>query len=225
MSLAIDKSVTAGDLASQDDYRALSSAAVASLVAGALSFLCFFSFYFGLIAVFGVALGVVALHRIRTTPTEFTGRKLALAGMFLSIAFWGAGSAFLVYVYFTEVPEGYQRISYSQLQPEDGASRDAVPAAARLLDGKRVFIKGFMYPGVQKTEIRDFVLCRDRGTCCFGGPTPKLTDMIQVRLKEPLSLDYSLAVRGLAGTFRVRPDQASDNLGGVLYHLEADYAK
>jgi hypothetical protein len=49
--------------------------------------------------------------------------------------------------------------------------------------------------------------------------------MIQVRLKEPLSLDYSLAVRGLAGTFRVRPDQASDNLGGVLYHLEADYAK
>ena len=51
------------------------------------------------------------------------------------------------------------------------------------LDGKKVFIKGYMYPSSQMTGIREFVLCRDNGTCCFGGQ-PRLTDMIRVKLKD-----------------------------------------
>ena len=120
-----------------------------------------------------------------------------------------------------EVPAGCLPISYEALQPRPG---EPVPASARELDGKRVFIKGYMYPSSQMTGIREFVLCRDNGTCCFGGQ-PKLTDMIQVDLKEPLTLDYQTGLRRVAGTFRVEPNAAGRGMGSVLYRLDADYAR
>ncbi len=98
------------------------------------------------------------------------------------------------------------------------------PPSAKELDGKKVYIKGYMYPTDQTTQIKEFVLCRDNGTCCFGGQ-PKLTDMIQVKLKEPLALDYHTGLRYIAGNFKVEQSQAPGTLGTVLYHLEADYAK
>jgi hypothetical protein len=119
------------------------------------------------------------------------------------------------------VPAGYLRISYETLQPKPGES---IPASARELDGKKVFIKGYMYPSNQMTGIREFVLCRDNGTCCFGGQ-PKLADMIQVNLKEPLTLDYQTGLRRVAGTFRLQPNAARGDLGSVLYRLDADYAQ
>jgi hypothetical protein len=225
MSLATHHPLTS-DLAGDEDlYRPLSSAAVASVVAGVLSLTSFLSYVFWAIPIAGALLGLVALQRIDANPTEVAGRKLALLGILLSALFGGLGAAWQTYAYIVEVPEGYQRISYSELQPAEGRPRDAIPASARLLDGKKVFIKGYMYPGSQSSGIKEFVLVRDRGSCCFGGPTPKLTDMIQVKLKAPLAVNYSTGVRALGGVFRVEPSQASDDLGGVLYHLDADYVK
>jgi hypothetical protein len=224
MSLVADHNYPA-QFADEPHYRALSPAAVASLVAGGLSIASFLSPLFWVIPVLGVLLATVAIQRIRSDPENITGRKLALAGLLLSAVFGGLGAAWQTYAYVSEVPDGYQRISYSQLQPESAASPTAIPGSARLLDGKKVFIKGYMYPGAQRSGIREFVLVRDQGTCCFGGPTPKLTDMIQVRLKKPLSVDYTTAIRSFAGVFHVQPALASDNLGGVLYHLDADYVK
>jgi hypothetical protein len=66
------------------------------------------------------------------------------------------------------------------------------------------------------------VLCRDNGTCCFGGK-PKLTDMIEVTLKYPLKLDYSPRLHKFAGVFHVQTVQSSDVSSSVLYQLEADY--
>lgn len=206
-------------------YRALSSAAVASLVAGVLSILSLLSVMFWVLPVCGLLLGLVALHRIRSYPLELAGKQLAIAGVALSALFWATGAGWLTYVYITEVPDGYQRISYEQLQPEGSAPPNAIPKSATMLDGQRVFIKGYMYPGAQQHGIRELVLCRDQGACCFGGPTPKLTDMIQIRMKDPLTVDYSQKLRSFAGEFRVERSKASGDLGVVLYHLEADYVK
>jgi hypothetical protein len=49
--------------------------------------------------------------------------------------------------------------------------------------------------------------------------------MIQVTFKEPLRADYTTRVRKLAGVFRVAPSQGVDDVGGVLYHLEAEYVR
>lgn len=211
------------DAADLGEYRSLSSAAVASVVAGGLSVLSFLSYLFFVLPFCGLLLGLVALQRIRQNPAELSGEKLALAGIAMSLAFGFGGAGWLGYVYLTEVPDGYERISYEQLQPEGESV--GIPASANLLDGKRVFIKGYMYPGSQREGIREFVLVRDQGTCCFGGATPKLTDMIQVKLKEPMTVDYSQRLRSFAGTFRVEPGKAVGDLGAVLYHLDADYFK
>ncbi|MGD9644350.1 MAG: DUF4190 domain-containing protein [Pirellulales bacterium] len=207
------------------DYRALSAPAVASLVAGVLSCTAFLGWSMGLIPLVGILLGAAALWRIGQQPESLTGSRLAWTGIALSALFWAGGAGWLTYEYAHEVPEGYQRITYAELQPDAGAASDGIPASARQLDGQRVFIKGYAYPGKQSKGIEEFILCRDKGTCCFGGPTPKLTDMIQVHLKNGLRLDHSLRVQKLAGTFRVETSQASDELGRVLYHLDADYLK
>jgi hypothetical protein len=63
------------------------------------------------------------------------------------------------------------------------------------------------------------------GTCCFGGQ-PKLTDMIQVTLQDPLRIRFSLTRRHLGGTFRVDGRfKPISGLRGVYYQLEADYVK
>lgn len=204
------------------EYRVLSTMAVLSLICGVLSLLALFDLSLGLIPLIGVLVGARALVQIRRRPQDLTGAGLAKAGIALSVLLLVTGWVRIGYIYATEVPDGYMRVSYESLQPDEPGQQ--VPQSAIDLDGKRVFIKGYAYPGAQKTGIKEFILCRDNGDCCFGGE-PKLTDMIQVTLAEPLAMEYTTSMRRLAGTFRVEPAEASDSLGSVLYHLEADYLK
>lgn len=205
----------------ETQYRALSSLAVASIIFGVLSVLALLDWIFGIIPVLGMLLGVWALLRIRANPRDLTGGPLAWCGVALSLLLLVSGWARLTYVYLTEVPEGYQRISYAELQPE--TPNQLFPPSALKLDGQKVFIKGYVYPGAQQTGIRQFVLVRDNGTCCFGGPEPKLTDMIQVTLQDPLRLNHSTRLHKLAGTLRVQPMDDQSGFDRVIYHLDADH--
>ena len=88
-----------------------------------------------------------------------------------------------------------------------------------------MFIKGFVYPGDRKEGLSSFILVPDRGTCCFGGQPP-LTHMIEVRLEEPNTVDYSLRMRKLGGVLKVDTrKKAISGLDGVYYQLDADYVK
>lgn len=223
MSTALDIP-TAVDPLAEEQYRALSLLAVVSFGCGLLSALVLISVWLSLIAVLGVLVGLYAGYQVRRQPDELTGGGLARAGLILSLVMLIVGWARAGYVYATEVPEGYQRVSYAQLQPDNRRPGEIVPQSALALDGQRVFIKGYVYPGEQSRGIKRFVLCRDNGACCFGGQ-PKLTDMIQVDLEEPLTLDYSPFLKRLGGIFYVDRTEASDDLGGVLYRLEADYLR
>ena len=84
-------------------------------------------------------------------------------------------------------------------------------------------MKGYVYPDGQTDNIKQFVLVPDMGTCCFGGQ-PKLTDMIQITLQDPLRTKYSYTRRSFAGTFHLMA-RATDKVGNVIYHLDADHAK
>ena len=75
----------------------------------------------------------------------------------------------------------------------------------RALDGKKVFLKGYMYPMRQTTGLPSFVFCRDSGDCCFGG-TPKIEDMIVVKMAGDLTADYKPGLVSVAGTFELRKD-------------------
>ena len=216
----------AGDLPepAAEQYRVLSSLAVVSFVVGLLS------------AARPVRLAVGRhphdRHRLwrggpvadSRSPGSTDRRKsgVALVGTLFSAIFLTMGWSRFAYEYATEVPPGARRISYAQLQPREESPKEIPPASAKELDGQQVFITGYVYPTSQRNGLQHFVLCRDNGTCCFGGQ-PKLTDMIEVTLRPPLKLDYSPRLHKLAGVFHVNTVQSSDGLGSVLYQLEADY--
>ena len=177
-----------------------------------------------MIPLLGLTTGSIALRRIHLNSAELTGKKFAWAGIAASALFFCGGWSFLSYSYVKELPPGYERLSYAQLQPDPDVPGQVYPPDVVNYDGHRVFIKGYVYPGKQTSGIKQFVLCRDNGDCCFGGQ-PRLTDRIMVNLEGPLALEYSTRLRHLAGTFHVEPGRAVDGLGGAIYHLEADYLK
>jgi len=173
---------------------------------------------------FGLTMGLVGLSKIRKYPAELTGKTAARLGTFLGVTLFIGGIACHVLIYSTEVPDGYERLPFDVLKAGAGMP-DYPPPAAQVMDGKQVFIKGYIYPGQQRFDLKEFVLVPDLGTCCFGG-SPKQTHMIEVVLDKDLVMDYSMTKRRLAGVLRVNPTlQPVQGRPGVYYQLIADYAK
>ena len=205
-------------------YRALSKSAVFSLVLSVLSLISLLfppALLFGLL---GLVFGLVSLQTFRRYPAELTGMPMAVIGAGLGSVVFVGGVVFQVYDYLTELPPGYERVSFYSLKAPSGQPDEPTPDALAL-NQKRVFLKGYMYPDGQGARIKRFVLVPDLGTCCFGGQ-PKLTHMIEVTLDGPPGIDYSLRKRKLAGTLKVTETlKRIDGLGGVYYQLVADYAR
>lgn len=203
-------------------YRSLSRSAVLSVVLGVVSLLAFFAPPLLALAIVGLVLGLTALSAIKRFPMEYSGRGLALTGTALCGVILVTGGAWHTYVYQTEVRDGYERISFATLQPEPGRP-ELVPDEAVNLNGKQVFIKGYMHPGVASSgKVDHFILVPDMGTCCFGGQ-PKATDMIEVVIPDDAyRVSYAPRRIKLHGTFGVSPPRNSLGLKDVLYHLQAD---
>ncbi len=174
-------------------------------------------------AMFGLVLGFIGLRQIQRAEGDLGGRKIATLGVTLSAFLLVNSTALHIYWYQTEVPEGYQRISFGAdiskkgLINEDGERR-AHPAIAAL-EGKPLFLKGYMYPEGRLDGISSFILCRDNGQCCFGGQ-PKLEDMIKVKMAEGQSARFSDHMVSVAGVFRLRDLRYSGNLEPA-FELEA----
>lgn len=207
--------------ANVDRYRALCAAAVTSLSFAFLSIFALLSIYLWLIPVLGILAGIYALIQIKQRSSELTGRGFAISGIVISCLLLVLSISYAAYIYATEVPEGYSRIFYSQLQPEEGKVDQQVPPLAEELNGEQVFIKGYIFPGQQQKGIKKFLLVRDRGECCFGG-NPKLTDRIQVTLADSERLKFSSSLHKVAGKFRLekKPGDAVDATGSVYYYLD-----
>jgi len=206
-------------------YRAVSKAAVLSLALGLLSILSFVSVVLLMVAFVGMVSGLLAMRALARYPSELTGKPIAILGLIVSTAVFIGGAAQHSYEYVTEVPEGHARISFADLQPDKQARSLPIPPSALKLNNREVFIKGYVYPDGQQHNIRRFILVPDMGTCCFGGQ-PKITDMIEVTLEDPLRIEYSYKKRGLAGVLKVDPRaKPVEKLGGVYYQLTADFVK
>ena len=210
------------DVDSYLQYRALSSLAVASLLLGFASVFSFTAWWYLAVPAIGFVLGWLGYRRVARAKHELSGKGVAAAGMVLSALFAFLGAGYLGYVYATEVPEGFERIGYELLQPDPDVASELIPASAKSLEGKHIFIKGYVYPGQQTSGITQFLLVRDQGSCCFGG-NPKVTDRIQVKLKDPLTLTFETRLFKLAGVFHVEEAKAADATGAVYYHLEATH--
>ena len=132
-----------------------------------------------------------------------------------------------IYIYNTEVPEGYQRIVFSQLRFNDKTSLPFSEKAVEY-DGKKVFLKGYVRPSDRKYDLKKFILVGDFGDCCFGG-NPKITDIVGINIICDETVNYSFRTRKIGGTFRLhkRAQQVRDDkeIPGIYYEIEADYVK
>ncbi|MCA9224139.1 MAG: DUF3299 domain-containing protein [Planctomycetales bacterium] len=206
-------------------YRAISKAAVTSLAIGLLSFSALVFPELLILPSLGAVLGVIAIRNLRRYPEELTGRIPAMLGLVLCSLLLVGGSALHAAIYATEVPDGYERISYNSLKSAPGKP-DFPPGEALALDGKKVFLKGYIHPSVDGMgAIKKFVLVPDLGTCCFGGQPP-LTHMIEVSVKSHDVVEYSQRKRRLAGVLHVdRQLKPISGLNGVYYQLDAEHVK
>ncbi len=173
---------------------------------------------------FGFALGWVCLRQIKRADGGLGGLKLARSGVFLSAALFASGLGLNIYWYQTELPEGFQRVNFSQDISRKGfVIEDNHPRMhpdVQALDGQKLFVKGYMYPIGEEQGLTEFILCRDNGQCCFGGQ-PKLTDMIKVKMEKGTAT-HSPGMVSVAGVFRLRDLSRAGDLEPA-YELDATY--
>ena len=173
---------------------------------------------------FGFALGWTCLRQIKHADGGLGGLNLARSGVFLSAALFVSGLGLHIYWYQAELPEGFQRVNFSQdISRKEFVYEDNRPRMhpdVQALDGQKLFVKGYMYPTGQEQGLTDFILCRDNGQCCFGGQ-PKLTDMIKVKMGKGTAT-YSAGMISVAGVFRLRDLSRAGNMEPA-YELDATH--
>jgi hypothetical protein len=219
-------------------YRALHTGALISLVLGVVSVFVVIcaatSFEWCLVAApipaVGMFIGLRSLSKIRRYPEHYTGSGLAKAGVFLSLLFLVGGVGYGGYVYATEVPDGYTRISFTDMKPDELQDRGGVviPPEIIALNGKRVFIKGYIRPGsaTTRTNIDNFLLVRDNNQCCFGDLSKvKYYDQMVVQITNKDRVDDNLQVLRMGGILEVHPENLAMGSQQPVFSLKADYAK
>jgi hypothetical protein len=206
-------------------YRSVSRAAILSCLLAVFGLVSFTTPWLLPIPFAGLVAAWVAFAGFRRYPEELVGKPLATAGAaFCAFTLVGA-PAWHGYVYATEVPEGYRRVSFDSLMTGKGEPEQPTAKAIEL-DGQQVFIKGYIHPSSMDSMMsKRFVIVPDLGTCCFGGQPP-LTHMIEVTLSGEQYARKSYRKQRLAGTLYVnRQLKPVEDLTGVYYTLRADILK
>jgi hypothetical protein len=181
------------------------------------------------IPLLGIVLSAWSLTKIRREPDRYAGAPIALLGLALSILFLVGGMGYGGYVYATEVPDGYARISFNGMKPDELQERSAVivPPEIAALDGKKVFIKGYIRPDSIPVSrgIKEFLLVRDNNQCCFGDLSKiAYYDQMYVNLVGSRTIDYSQGVFRMGGVLKIEPQNLMPGSLRPVFSLQADYA-
>ncbi len=209
------------ELYSPERYRQVNLLAVLSAVVGCLSILTMFHWYLGFIPVAGIVLAVLAQRQINRAPEEYTGQRLVIAGFALSIGMWMAGAGVLTFARMNEVPIGYELITWQTLKPEK-SSADILPQSAVDLHEKRVYIKGYMYPGKQVINLKQLLLVPTQGHCQFCSSQIAKHEIVRVKFVGDYKADYTTHHVGIGGKLLVDQSPGFHESGGLPYTIEAD---
>ena len=200
-------------------YRAVSLWAVLSVAFAVATLAMFFHWAMIIIPLLAIYCGYEALRQIQRTPEEYTGRRLAKTGMWLGGVLGGLFLGWWVFVR-SEVPPGYQQIDYSILEP-DPNMKDRVPSAALELNGKNVYIRGYIIPPGRgrMSGLTKFSICRNSDMCKFGMNLARPEDQIHIELTGDREINYTSYQIGVGGKLLV-PD---DRYPQPYYLIQADY--
>ena len=211
----------------EEAYQAVCKTAVAAVIFGVLGIASFLHQIFLILPLLAIVFAVLALKAIRQWPDELVGKGAAKFGLVLGLLFFIAGSAMHSFIYATEVPDGYRRISFAELKPSS-RQPNGFPDRAKEFDGQNVFIKGYVRPPSGKQYgLKSFIMVGDFGDCCFGGD-PAITDVVAVKIQTDDTVNYGYGLRRIAGKFKLNPGTAisdEQEIPRVFYEIEADYVR
>ncbi len=207
-------------------YRSISKSAIAAVIFSLLGLTFYVASVLIILPLIALALSLIAISSIRKYPEELVGRSAARLALVLSALVLFTGLAWHTYVYLTEVPDGYQRISFRMLKNDKDTDLPYSEKALQL-DKQKVFLKGFVRPGAKRNNLKKFILVGDFGSCCFGG-SPDITDVVAISIQGDERVNYGLRVRKVAGTFRLNQraaPTAEKEIPRVYYQIDADIVK
>lgn len=190
-------------------YRPVPVMAVVGLSMALVSSIAVFVWLVLPVCLIALLVSTWALVKIQRSSGAYGGTGVAVGGMVLSLAFFAGGIGFQVYAYQTEVPDGYERISFIKdisakgFVEEEGVSRPHPDVEA--LDGKKVFLKGYIYQTGRTKDLGAFLMVKDNQDCCFGA-NPALTDRVGVVMQDGKTIDYRAGKVAIAGTFRLNTE-------------------
>lgn len=174
-----------------------------------------------IVPIIGATLGYVALRQIRRSEGAFSGAGLAWGTIVSQLAMAVAFGGMHAYSYATEVPPGYERVSFLTDISKKGfvneAGKSGIHPDVQKLVNQKVMVKGYMFPFQSLDGVDSFLLCRDNGDCCFGGQ-PKPNDMIQIYMKGGIKARYRTGLVAVAGVFHAGPSKDDS-----VYQLDCDY--
>jgi hypothetical protein len=207
------------------DYRPVPIAAPVALFLGFCSFLGFFTIVGLGLGAFGTLLGAVCFFRIWQSRGALSGKWIAATGCLLSRVFIAGGIGWHSYNFATVVPPGFERVNFTRDISKKGFAiakgKQTLHPDVAALDGKEIFVKGYMYPERTTQNLTSFLLVKDNEVCCFGGQ-PKLNDMIMIRMKDGQKVEHHSGLVAVGGIFHAAR-MASPAGYDAVYTLEASH--
>lgn len=208
-------------------YRAISRSAVVSIICGVFALPGLVQDFAVILALalVGALAAVFAIRATRNYPEEYSGGGLAKFGLVFNLLLLLGGVTLHVHTYMTEVPDGYVRVNFYELQQEENAQQIPTDKAVSI-NGTDVFLKGYIHPSSGSGLLKHFILVPDLGTCCFGGD-PKSSDMVEVTLTGGQTTKANFRKKKLAGRFMVNqaPMSLTDFESGIFYRMRVDQVK
>jgi len=206
------KSITVG-------YRAVSILAVIAFVLSLFTPLMLLSNWFILFPLIGAMCGIFGLYNILACPFDYTGRGFALGGIIFSFLLGIGAAGWGIWHYYFNIPYGYTAVQFLELRPDEKTHRLPEHILKIAEENRKVYIKGYMFPGRQYSGIQNFMLVRTQEHCKFCTPEQNPFDMISVHLKGELRAQFRTKQVSIGGELYVNENFG---YGELPYHIEAD---
>ena len=201
-------------------YRAVSILAVIAFVLSLFTPLMLLSNWFFVFPLVGATCGIFGLYNILSCPFDYTGRGFALAGIICSFLLGICAAGWGIWLYYFNIPHGYTLVYFSELRPdENGKLSEHIIKLAT--EHRKVYIKGYMYPGRQLSGIQNFTLVRTREDCKFCTTQVNSHDMITIHCLGTLRVSHRQNKQvSIGGELFI--SERFNQLGGTPFHIEAD---
>ncbi len=106
-----------------------------------------------------------------------------------------------------------------EMEKTDKFERSMISPQLDELFGRKIRIRGYMYPTLKRRGLTGFVLVRDNLECCFG-PGAALFDCMRVEMKKDETAEFSIRPIAVEGVLRFEEFADMDGTTRAIYLLQ-----